>query len=147
MRLAAAALLCALAPGALAQELLVTPRVVIYPRTIIRGDMVELRELAIRRIGATPPADLSEVVGKAARVTLVPGQPIPRDAVGEPQIVQIGSSVALRFRAAGVEIAAAGVALQAAAAGERVRARNAATSVIVTGRLAADGTVHIEDQP
>lgn len=138
----------ALCGAAQAQDVFVTPRAVVYPRQLIRADMIELRETDMRRIGSGASlTTLADVVGKMSRVTLLPGRPIPPEAIGEPQIVQIGGNVELRFSAAGVDIRAVGVALQAAAAGERIRVRNTQTAIVVTGTLGADGAVTVEDRP
>ena len=144
---AATALLC-LVPLAAQADSFVTPRAVVYPRQILRADMLEIRESEDRRIGGPAfAATIEEVAGKAARATLLPGKPIAREAVGAPQLVQIGAAVSLVFREGGLDIRASGVALQAAAAGETIRARNAQTAVIVSGVLAADGTVRVGEGP
>ncbi|MBK9080776.1 MAG: flagellar basal body P-ring formation protein FlgA [Rhizobiales bacterium] len=135
------------ASAALAQTALV-PTVTIYPRQIIRADMLEALEPETRvpGLGAVATA-ASEIVGKMSRTTLLPRRPVPLAALADPPLVQIGSGVRLIFRADGLEIRAAGVALQAAAAGERARARNAQTGVVVSGVLTADGSLAIEDGP
>lgn len=148
MRRRSAALAClCLAPLAAQADSFVTPRAVVYPRQILRADMLEIRRSEDRPVGAFYAASIEEVAGKAARVTLLPGKPIAREAVGAPQIVQIGAAVPLVFRAGGLDIRAAGVALQAAAAGETIRARNAQTAVIVSGVLGADGSVRVGEGP
>ncbi len=136
-----------IASAAAAQTALM-PTVTIYPRQIIRADMLEAREpdARIPGLGAVATA-ASEIVGKMSRATLLPHRPVPLAALADPPLVQIGSSVRLIFRADGLEIRAAGVALQAAAAGERARARNAQTGVVVSGVLTADGALSIEDGP
>jgi flagella basal body P-ring formation protein FlgA len=144
---AALVLLC-LAPLAAQADSFVTPRAVVYPRQILRADMLELRRSEEGRpVGAFAATSIEEVAGKAARATLLPGRPIARDAVGAPQLVQIGAPVSLVFRGDGLDIRASGVALQAAAAGETIRARNAQTAVIVSGVLAADGSVRVGEGP
>lgn len=145
MRRAAAALACLCAcAGAAQAEGFVTPRAVIYPRQILRAEMLEQRADDERRIaGPAHARGIDEVVGKAAQATLLPGKPIPLDLVGAPQLVRIGSAVSLIFRAGGVDVRASGVALQAAAAGETIRARNTQTAVIVTGVLGQDGSVAV----
>ena len=123
----------------------VSPTRVIYPRQTIGPDMVEARQA-----DALPGAialSFDEVLGKAARATLLPGRVIPLAALGEPEAVKMGGPVTLRFRAGGVDLRAAGVALQPGAAGERIRARNAASGVIVGGLLREDGTVMVEGEP
>jgi flagella basal body P-ring formation protein FlgA len=158
--LAAAALVAAAValggPGALAQtaqdttqaptaRAYLTPSRVIYPRQILRADMLEAR-LAEALPGGVATS-YEEAIGKAARTTLAPGRVIPLAALGEPETVRAGGAVTLRFRAAGMDIAAAGVALEAGSAGSRIRARNAATGVVVSGLLDADATVTVGGGP
>jgi flagella basal body P-ring formation protein FlgA len=120
----------------------VTPSRVIYPRQTIRPDMLEAREADLLPGGVAQSFD--EAIGKAARATLLPGRAIPLGALGEPEIVRNGGPVTLVFRAGGLDIRAAGVSLQAAAAGERIRVRNVASGVIVAGALREDATVLVE---
>lgn len=114
----------------------------IYPRETVRADMVEARLAEALPGGVARSFD--EAIGKAARATLLPGRLIPLAALGEPEVVKNGGAVTLAFRADGMEIRAAGVALQAGAAGERIRVRNASTGVVVSGLLRDDGLVMVE---
>lgn len=123
----------------------VTPTRVIYPRETVRADMVEARQAEALPGGVAVSFD--EAIGKAARATLLPGRAIPLAALGEPEVVKNGGAVTLAFRADGMEIRAAGVAMQAGAAGERIRVRNASTGVVVTGMLRDDGMVIVEGGP
>jgi flagella basal body P-ring formation protein FlgA len=120
-----------------------TPSVAIYPKQVIRAEMVETRLTA-----AKPPGGIAlsfdDVLGKASRATLVPGRPIPLAALGEPELVRAGSVLTLSFSEGGLDIRAAGVALQPGAAGERIRARNSATGVTVLGTLRGDGVLVVE---
>lgn len=141
--------LCLAAPVAQAQDAAtfayLTPTRVIYPRETLRVDMVEARQAEALPGGVATSFD--EAIGKAARATLLPGRAIPLAALGEPEAVKMGGSVTLAFRGGGMEVRAAGVALQAGAAGERIRARNASTGVVVTGLLRSDGLVMVEAGP
>lgn len=143
------AALCLAASPALAQSAAplayVTPTRVIYPRQTIRADMVEARGAEALPGGVVVSFD--EIVGKAARATLLPGRAIPLAALGEPEAARNGAPVTLIFREGGLDVRAAGVAMQAGAAGERIRARNAASGLIVSGVLNADGSVSVEAGP
>lgn len=132
-------------PEAAAAQAYLTPTRVIYPRQILRADMLEAR-LAEALPGGVATS-YEEAIGKAARTTLAPGRVIPLAALGEPEAVRVGGAVTLRFRAAGMDITAAGVALEAGAAGSRIRARNAATGLVVSGMLDADATVTVGGAP
>ena len=120
----------------------VTPTRVIYPRETLRAEMLEARMADALPGGVALSFD--EAIGKATRATLLPGRTIPLAALGEPEVVKNGGPVTLTFHADGMEVRAAGVALQAGAAGERIRVRNAATGVVVSGLLRDDGRVMVE---
>jgi len=123
----------------------VTPTRVIYPRQVIAADMIEAR--AADTLPGGIALSFDEVVGKAARATLLPGRVLPLAALGEPEAARNGAPVTLIFREGGLDVRAAGVAMQAGAAGERIRARNAASGLIVSGVLRADGAVMVEAGP
>ena len=133
-----------LASSALAQEsVLPVPTVTIYPRDVIRDDMLEDRSIA-RPIGAFLESRRA-LVGKAARATLLPGRPIPAGSVEDVKLVTLGAQVRIVFQQSGVSIVAFGAALQAGAAGELVRVRNADSGTVVSGVVQPDGSVRVGD--
>src|SRR5580704_12518946 len=99
---------CALAQDAAAP----TPKAVIYPGDVIRGDMLtDLPTNALR--GAAPIAESrSVVVGKVSHRTLLPGAPIPLDGLDNPRLVAIGAQVQLVYIEGGLTIMTMGAALQ-----------------------------------
>ena len=117
-------------------------RVIIYPGDIIRDDM--LTDIPVRNEPFGPFArDHSEVVGKAARLTLLPGRPIPLRGVDNPRIVVNGSQVKLVYIDGGLSIMATGAALQDGTIGEMVKVRNSDSGVTIVGKVMADGTVRV----
>ena len=84
----------ACAASSLAQEALVpTPKAVIYPGDVILGEMlVDVANVA--RDGSGPFVDSrSLIVGKAARLTLLPGHAIPFSGVSNRKLVSNGAEV------------------------------------------------------
>jgi flagellar basal body P-ring formation protein FlgA len=131
------------ASTARAQQAAPVPVLTIYPHEIIRADMVEERELAYRLAGAGAfVEDSGKLIGKAARVTLLPGKPIPVNAIEEPRIVRMGAQVRIVFSRDGVTIIGIGIALEAGGRGERIRVRNADSS---SGAVKDDGSVEVGD--
>ncbi len=88
-------------------------------------------------------ADPAELVGLEARVALYPGRPIRRGDVGPPALVERNGLVELVFVRGGLTILAEGRALGRAGFGEIVRAMNLASRNTVSGRVGADGRVHV----
>jgi flagella basal body P-ring formation protein FlgA len=133
-----------LASAAFAQEAIPVARVTIYPGDVIAGSMIEERNLALAP-GTEGRYALSResLVGKAARRTLLPGQPIPVFAIDNPRIVSIGAQIKLVFDQDGLQIVAFGIAQQAGGVGDLIRVRNQESGIFVTGRIQADGSVRV----
>lgn len=120
------------------------PTSVFYP-----GDRISAEGLGQRTYAGGPGAfravfvDPGELAGKIARRTLLPGQPIPRDAVREPYAVTQGTSVIMVYNAGGLTITGYGVPLRSATVGELVDIRNPDSGAIVKGVVRGDGTVSV----
>ena len=87
--------------------------------------------------------DRSEVVGKAARLTLLPGRPIPLRGIVNPRVVVNGAEVKLVYIDGGLSIMTTGAALQDGTIGEMVKVRNTDSGVTILGRVMPDGTVRV----
>ncbi|MEP1930502.1 MAG: flagellar basal body P-ring formation chaperone FlgA [Roseibium sp.] len=87
----------------------------------------------------------SQVVGLVARRTLLPGQPIPVNAVEKQLLVKRGESARLVFREQGLLIIMQVEALQNGGAGSFVRVRNVDSGLVVSGRVQDDGTILVEN--
>jgi flagella basal body P-ring formation protein FlgA len=130
--------------GALAQELaLPTPKTVIYPGDVILDDMLADRS-ADRASGIGPFAQTrSQLVGKMARRTLLPGAAIPLAGIDNPRLVANGAEVQLVYAESGLTIVTVGAALQDGAAGDVIKVRNSDSGVTVSGAVQPDGTVRV----
>ena len=127
-----------------AQETLVpTPKAVIYPGDIILDEMLaDVPNPA--RDGSGPFVNLrSLIVGKAARLTLLPGHAIPFSGVSNRKLVSNGAEVKLVFSEGDLVIMTTGSALQDGSIGDIVRVRNDDSGVTVTGAVQPDGSVQV----
>ncbi len=120
-----------------------TPKSVIYPGDIIRDDMLVETTGAVRDAGGPYIESRSLIVGKAARLTLLPGHAIPYDGVSNRKLVAIGREVTLVYSDGGLTIVTTGDALQDGSIGDLVRVRNSDSGVTVSGAVQADGTVKV----
>jgi flagellar basal body P-ring formation protein FlgA len=123
--------------------LLPVPAMTLYPGDLITDQSLVDREFpadsAMSRLaGARTRADL---VGKVARRTLLPGQPISMNAVGKPTIVAAGGKVQIVYEDGGLRITAFGIALQSGSAGDIISARNSSSGLTISGTMQADGTL------
>ena len=120
------------------------PSQVIYPGDRISDAM--LLDLDEPVQGVTPInviRDRAELVGKAARRTLLPGRPITASAVEEPRAVSTGTQVHLVYDQDGLSISTTGMALQNGFVGQVVQVRNMDTGLTVFGAVQADGSVRV----
>jgi flagellar basal body P-ring formation protein FlgA len=132
-----------IAPAAAQEAVAPTPRVVIYPGDVIRDDM--LADVAEPARDASGPfvEQRSLIVGKVARLTLLPGHAIPFAGVSNRKLVANGVEVKLVYSEGGLEITTTGAALQDGSIGDIVRVRNDDSGVTVSGAVQPDGSVRV----
>ena len=134
----------ACATPAAAQEAPVpTPKAVIYPGDLILdGMLADVPNPA--RDGSGPFVDSrSLIVGKVARLTLLPGHAIPFSGVSNRKLVSNGAEVKLVFSEGDLLIMTTGAALQDGSIGDTVRVRNNDSGVTVSGAVQPDGSVRV----
>lgn len=136
----------AAAPAA-AQQMLPTPAMVIYPGDVISESMLvdlDVRDLA--RIGGPVVERRADLVGKAARRTLLPGAAIPPAFVESPRAVVNGANVRVIYQDEGLTIAASALAMQSGAVGDSIRLRSADSGLTITGAIQPDGSVRVRER-
>ena len=121
-----------------------SPKAVIYPGDVIRDDMLTDLPAGGARDGGGPYVeDRAAVVGKMARLTLLPGHAIPYAGISNRKLVANGAEVKLVYAEGGLLIVTSGAALQDGAIGDVVRVRNSDSGVTVSGAVQPDGSVRI----
>ena len=85
----------------------------------------------------------SLIVGKVARLTLLPGHAIPFYGVSNRKLVANGTEVKLIYSEGGLVIMTTGAALQDGSIGDIVRVRNSDSGVTVSGAVQPDGSVRV----
>jgi flagellar basal body P-ring formation protein FlgA len=145
--LAVALVLLAFARAAIGEERrLPVPAVTIRPGEAIKDDMITERTFAPNLLGVALFIEgRTTLVGRMARRTLLPGQPIPTNAVEDPWAVARGAVVKVIVEDSGLWIVTYGSALQSGAAGALIPVRNVDTGVIIRGVVQPDGTVKVVD--
>jgi flagellar basal body P-ring formation protein FlgA len=144
---AVALLLLAFARAAAGEERrLPVPAVTIRPGEVIKDEMITERAFASNLLGVALFIEgRPTLVGRMARRTLLPGQPIPTNAVEDPWAVARGAVVKVIVEDSGLWIVTYGSALQSGAAGALIPVRNVDTGVIIRGIVQPDGTVKVID--
>ncbi len=139
--------LCVAFPGASCADeahALPVPALTIYP-----GDVIKDEWLSEREFGPASPArgkivlQRESIVGKIARRTLLPGAPIPSNAVSEPKMIVNGAKVRIVFEEGALTIATYAAALQDGVVGEIISLRNLETGLTVSGVVQSDGSVRM----
>jgi flagella basal body P-ring formation protein FlgA len=144
LQAAIVALAAACTSPCLAQETgIPTPKAIIYPGDVILDEMlIDVPNVA--RDGSGPFVDSrSLIVGKVARLTLLPGHAIPFSGVSNRKVVSNGAEVKLIFSEGGLVIMTTGSALQDGSIGDIVRVRNDDSGVTVSGAVQPDGSVQV----
>jgi flagellar basal body P-ring formation protein FlgA len=132
------------APPLHAQEVaLPVPRAVIYPGDVLTDALLDDRAVNPEDVGLTHIRSRAALLGKVARRTLLPGQPIPASAVDQQRLVTVGAQVKIVYSEGGLQIVAFGLAQQAGGAGDLVRVRNLDSGLFVMGRVQNDGSIRV----
>lgn len=126
------------------ERVLPVPAVTIYPGDTISESMLKDRAFPETYRFRTAVVESPRVLaGKMARRTLLPGEPIPMNAVDDPKLVTRGVQVAIVFEEGGLSILGIGMPLQSGALGETIQVKNVDSGRIITGRVQSDGRIRI----
>jgi len=141
--LAAAALL--LAPvAAIAQEVAVVTKRVIYPGETVGLDALrEVKLKAGRKVPEAMVTSIAAVQGKVAKRTLLPGRYIPMASIREIYLVEQGAPVEVVFQHGALTITVQGVSLQPGSEGDAIKVRNVDSGAVFVGTIMADGTIKV----
>jgi flagella basal body P-ring formation protein FlgA len=134
-----------IAPPARAAELeLPVPRVTIYPGDVIGDEHLAERAFIAHTVARSTVYEARQaVLGKIARRTLLPGQPIPINGTRDAYVVAQGNMALVVFETAGLTITTNAMALQNGGIGDVVTLRNVDSGTIIKGTVASDGTVRL----
>lgn len=142
----ALALACAVPFGPVSSRatelLLPVPTVTIYAGDVIKPGMLRLQAYPESFMARTAVIDAPmAIAGRTARRMLLPGEPVPVNAVEDPRLVSRNVATQIVFEEQGLLITAVGSPLQNGGLGETIRVRNADTGRIVLGTVMADGRI------
>jgi flagella basal body P-ring formation protein FlgA len=119
-------------------------KVVIYPGDVIDDGMLTDAPVEIAAPGGPFAQSRSDLIGKMARRTLLPGRAIPLRAVDNPRLVRNGSDVRIVYVDGGLTIVTTGAALQDGAVGDTIKIRNSDSGVTIMGTVQSDGAVRVD---
>ena len=116
----------------------------IYPGDTITEDMITLKPAAELKGVGLLATDVESLIGKTARRTLLPGQPIPRVAIREAYVVFQGKTVPVVFQSGTVTITGVAFALESGSPGEMISARNPDSGVVIRGVVQPNGSLRAD---
>ena len=120
------------------------PRVTLYPGDVIGDEQLVGRAFIAHTVTrASVVASREALIGKVARRTLLPGQPVPVGGVRDPYVVNQGKPAVVVFEADGLSISTSALALQNGGIGDLVSLRNLDSGNVIKGTVAPDGTVRV----
>lgn len=124
--------------------LIAAAQTVVAAHAIRARSIIIAEDLAVLEKGTVGGiSEVSEIIGKEARVNLYAGRIIRTSEIGAPAILERNQLVIMVYNIGLLSISAEGRALDRAGVGERVRVMNLDSRLTVTGRVLSDGTVEV----
>ncbi|MFO1140170.1 MAG: flagellar basal body P-ring formation chaperone FlgA [Paracoccus sp. (in: a-proteobacteria)] len=117
---------------------------VVAQRTLPAGTIIMPTDVTLSAEGEGAPNDVAQVIGQQLRVIVYEGRRIEASFLTAPQVVTRNQMVTLAYEKSALRIEAEGRALSAGSVGQTIRVMNTASRVTVSGRVAPDGTVVVE---
>lgn len=134
-------------PAVAGDLMLPVPTVTIYPGDTIRESMLRMQPYPETFKARTAVIDAPlAIAGRVARRMLLPGEPVPVNAIDDPRLVSRGTPTQIVFEEQGLLITAVGAPLQNGGLGDVIRVRNTDTNRIVLGTVMADGRIRTGDR-
>lgn len=121
----------------------VVPTEAIYPGDIISSGQLEEVQITNPNLTGDFARSVDEVVGRVSKRTLLSGRTIAISALRQPFAVTRGSNVRLVMSMGDMTISAAGTPLDDGSIGDKVRARNMDSGIIVNGTVLENGTIRV----
>jgi flagella basal body P-ring formation protein FlgA len=128
-----------------AEEVLVLP---VPSHRLEAGSVISAFDLQTERVRAHAlhadvARDQQQVLGMRLRRPAAAGEPLALDDLMRPGAVEKGASVTMQIQTGGLTATAQGLALSAAAPGERIRVLNPLSRMVVSGEVLPSGIVAV----
>ncbi|MEN2428622.1 flagellar basal body P-ring formation chaperone FlgA [Chromobacterium vaccinii] len=131
--------------GAVIVRAAVGARVAVAARGLRAGEPLREEDIAWANRPVSDPADLFGAAappqGLASRAAIADGQPLRRRQLQAPLLVKRGAEARIVARQDGVEVNAAGEALDNGHQGETIRVRNLSSGKVIRGRVGPGGEI------
>lgn len=115
---------------------------------VSRNDLIEPTDIVTkvvpqRLVRKDTVTDAKQLVGQSPRMGVSPDRPIRMGEINAPQVVKKGQPVAITYTSKYMSLKTSGTALQDGAKGDLIRVKNDKSEKAVSGRVAGDGRVEV----
>jgi flagella basal body P-ring formation protein FlgA len=131
-------------PASSQEQIYPVPTTTIYAGDVISAGMMKARSYpAGARFRVLMVENPKSVVGKVARRTLPPGEPIPLNALEDHRLVSRGVPTTIIFEEGGLSIVGIGTPMDNGTAGQMIQVKNMDSGRIIVGRVDPEGRIRI----
>ncbi|EGO64074.1 flagellar basal body P-ring formation chaperone FlgA [Acetonema longum] len=110
---------------------------------VLTAEKLQLERRDVGRLTADYITDMEKVIGLEVKRTLMTGTVLTASLLNQPVQVKRNSPVTIVGRVAGIEITAAGVALQDGRNGQVIQVRNQSSQRVVAAKVISAGMVQV----
>ena len=114
------------------------------PGEIITDADLEPANVFLATLSTSALRMTEDLVGKEVRRTLLPGRPVPGGSIQEPRAVLRGEKVKISYSHNGLDLTAAGRALEDGALGHVVRVVNLSSNRTISAAVVGSGVVKVQ---
>ena len=107
-------------------------------------DDLQLVRIRLNGLRGAPLTATAEAEGMALKRSVGNGTPLLRDMLTRPMLIDRGRPVVLRLQSAGLQLTAAGTALEAGAVGDRIHVVNSLSHAILVGQVTGSAEIEID---
>lgn len=111
-----------------------------HGETIDEIDIIEV-SLAENRLREDTVLDKAQLIGMSPKRAISENRPIRRSEIDQPPVIHEGDNVTMQFRGPSLLIKTTGRALNAGAAGDRIRVRNDESHTVIQAKILGTGMV------
>ena len=115
----------------------------LLPGAIIVASDLQSMRLRAATVRGEIVTTAAQAVGRAARRTLMPGQPMALGDLGAPELVTKGARVSMQLLNGGLTLLANGQAMEAGALGDRVSVLNPTSRAVIEAEVIGPGRVRV----
>ena len=105
---------------------------------------LQTTRIRLNSLHGTPVTLAAEAQGLALRRPLGIGMPLLRDMLVRPMLIDRGRPVILRLQTAGLQLTAAGIALEGGTAGDRIHVVNSLSHAVLVGQITNGAEIQID---